>query len=697
MKKVVIFIVILAVLVGAGIFFLQHRTGITVFQTQKFEIAEVLPENPVLYYEVQDVRENLERLVGTPFWKALALVDWQMLIATQTSPQKAAMTVKVVSELLNNPEQLEGLEKFLGQDIGFAVYPFEVNIAALQRGDPNMFREISKRVGESLYIVTRLGAEAQLAEYLSGSFNEFGNSVSIEEFMYKDQSIKLAKFTGANVEIAFTRIKDLLVISLDKFAIQRAIDVNQGEVGSLDADANYGLTRSTFVADNDMRAYVNSQFVIKTIADSLVKMSEQEGVDPAQVQAQVDQTFQAIRGFRSVGISGAWTDLWQTKVDFHYNLEEMDPKVAQYYRSCSNAANASVALIPKETMAYQWSHCFDLQYYWDEMKLGMEERSASMGQPSPDVVIAQYEQMIGLSVEGDIIPAFGKEIGGYLKTIHVDRKFPIPELALFLRVNDRAKADKIMGLLKNQPMAVIQTEMHNDVPVNYMALPIAENVSPSYAFVGDYLMIGVNKDMLAASIDAYQKKQPGLLQNETFQSVNKGLTESNTGVFYAEVDELAFKVSSIVEWADEWSSANDKKKEAFKTGAEMRLMRVQETIEKDEKVLVETQSEVKQLRERVEQMRASGQDLGMLEKSLVRMEEKEQEIRGDIEANIDEALEIQETLKGYNKQGVSQEEREKFLYGIVFPLIDSFKAIDGLGVVTTMSDSAMETRMFMGL
>ena len=697
MKNVLIFIVILALLAGVGVFFLQQRTGITVFQTEKFEIAEVLPENPVLYVELQDVRDNLERLTGTPFWNALGLVDWELIVSSQTGPKKAAMTVAIVKEILQNPEELEGLDKFLGQDISFAIYPFEVNMAALQRGDPNMFREISQRIGESMYIVTRLDAEAQLAEYLSGSFNEFGNSVSIDEVIYKDQSIKVARFTQMDVEFAFTRIKDLLILSFDKFAIQRAIDVHQEAIPNLDTDANYGLTRSTFIQDNEFRAYINSQFVLKTIADSLMKMAEQEGLDTDAVQEQINETFQAVMGFRSLGFSGLWTDLLQTKVDFHFNLEEMDPDVARYYQSCVNSPNASIDIIPQETMGYQWSHCFDLQYYWDEMKKGMEQRVARPGEPSPDQVIAQYEQMIGLSVEGDILKAFGKEIGGYLTTIHVDRKFPIPELALFLRVADRQKADKIMNLLKNQPMAVFQTETHGDVAVNYVALPIADNVTPAYAFIGDYLMIAVNKEMLANSANAYTKSVPGLVDNETFAAVNRGLLEDNTGVMYLELDELAYKLTSILEWSEEWASSNDKKQEAFRVGAEMRLTKVQETIEADEKVLVETQTELKQLRERADKMRETGQDLGMLEKTLARMEEKEAALRGDIEANIDEALEIQDTIKGYTAKGMPREEREKYIYGIVYPLIGSLKAIDGLGVVSTMSESVMETRMYTGM
>lgn len=84
----------------------------------------------------------------------------------------------------------------------------------------------------------------------------------------------------------------------------------------------------------------------------------------------------------------------------------------------------------------------------------------------------------------------------------------------------------------------------------------------------------------------------------------------------------------------------------------------------------------------------------MLEKSLAKLQEREDEIRGDIEASIDEALEIQETIKGYSKRAMPADERAKYLDGIIYPLIDCFKTVEGFSTVTTMSEGAMETRIF---
>lgn len=694
MKNFLIFVVILAVLLGAGVFFLQKQAGITIFPTKEFEIENVLPEKPVAYFEFRSTKENIERLAATPFWKALGEVKWELLLEGKDQKSiQALMLFKVLQEGIEDPKQAELLAKFLGQDIGMAVYPFEIDIDAISQGDPRMLEDILNRIGQSFYFVTRLDTQAQMAELIARSQDELGDSVTVEDVVYKDQPIKVITVDQAKLEIAYTRINDLLIVALDKFAIQRSIDVHQESTPALIADPEYLRASAKYIEGTDMKGYLNTQFVMETAMDGMTQLFVKQGGDEAMIQEQVDQTFKSIRGFKSVGISSLWENTWNAKVDFHFVIDEMQASVAEYYRNCTNVSNGSINIIPQPAMAYQWSNCFDLNYYWEEMKTEFE-RTARPGQPSPTEQIAQYEKLIGLTIEGDILPAFGKEIGGYLNTVHIDRKFPIPELLLFLKINDREKADKVINLLRNQPMVMFQSEEYKGVSLNYIALPIADYVSPGYAFIKDYLTIALNKEMLMSSVDVSTGAVPGIVTNETFKVVDQGLTTDNIGVMYIEVDELAFKVNSILEWSNEWATANDRKKEAFKTGAELRLTQVQKNIEEDEKVLNEVAAEREELEARVEELRAAGQDLGMLQKSLTKLENDEAEIRGDIEASIDEALEIQETIKGYSKRAMPEEERAKYLNGIMYPLIDCFKTIEGFGTVTTMSEGAMETRIF---
>ncbi|MCA9393265.1 MAG: DUF3352 domain-containing protein [Candidatus Omnitrophica bacterium] len=693
MKKFLIFIAILAVLAGAGVFFLQKQAGITIFKTEEFKIESVLPEKPVAYFEFRNTRANVERLATTPFWKALGEVNWELLMEGNKKNAQALIIFKLMQEGLEDPKKAEVLSKFLGQDIGMAVYPFEIDIDALGAGDPRVFEDILQRIGQSFYFVTRLDAQAQVAELIARSQDQLGENVTVEDVIYKDQPIKVIKLEGAKIEVAYTRINDLLIVALDKFAIQRSIDVHQDAAPGLITDAEYLRTKDAFIDETDMKAYLNTHYVMQTAMDGMKQLFVKQGGDEALIHEQVEQTFKSISGFKSVGISSLWKDTLNTKVDFHFVLDEMQASVAEYYRSCTNVSNASIKLVPQQALAYQWSNCFDLNYYWEEMKAEFE-RTAQPGQPSPAEQIAQYEKLIGLTIEGDILPAFGKEIGGYLNTVHLDRKFPIPELLLFLKINDRQKAEKLIGLVHNQPIAVFQSEEYKGVSLNYISLPIADYVSPGYAFINDYLTIALNKEMLKSSVDVSSGAAGGITGNASFQAVNQGLTADSIGVMYLEVDELAFKVSSILEWSNEWATANDQKKEAFKTGAELRLTQVQKNIEEDEQILNAAVAERKEMESRVQAVRESGQDLGMLEKSLAKLQEREDEIRGDIEASIDEALEIQETIKGYSKRAMPADERAKYLDGIIYPLIDCFKTVEGFSTVTTMSEGAMETRIF---
>ncbi len=697
MKKGIGFLLII-LLLGAGGYYLyqsQSGGGLGIPGISRFEIANVVPKEPLVYLELRNTSKNIQRLTNTLFWERLSQIDFDMLLSSNTlSPQEQTLFT-LLKSYFEDPESNELFKKFFGRDVAIGVYPVGMDMQALSKGDPRAFAQMMENLIRRFYLVTRLDATAQLAEFVSRSFDEFGEDVKTEEIEYKGKYIILVTMQDVPYTFAYTRIKDLMIMGVGEEAVKKSIDIHAGDDVALSTDPQFIDAKSRFVKQTDLISYTNIQRFMQGFENSFAQVSDFSGADPAQVRMQMDQMLKSMRGFQTLGVSGIWVDFLQTKWDFNFDLAQMEPRLAEFYGSCKDVTNQTMNFMPQNALAYQWGTCFDLQYYWDEIKLELER--AAPGKVSVADQIAQYEQMIGLSIEGDIIPAFGDEIGGYLRDVVMTPNFPIPEILLFVKVGDKAKTERLLSFLNNVPMLMLQTENVEGVEYRYLSIPMMSNVSPGYCFLDGYLLISVTKDMLVDAITTSKTGQNRLGQDATFSALRAGSPSKSIGDFYMNVDELAFKTLSIIEWAQGRTDESDQKVTAFKSGAKMKLKQIQRRIEEDEKILVKQQKEAEAMAGQVESLKKRGEDVAARQKVLDRMRTDVQELEADIESRIADAIELQNTIQGYDDNTMALDKRRLYMESVVAPVMDALKAIDGFSSTTTMDKKSIQTRTFLKL
>ncbi|MGE0269116.1 MAG: DUF3352 domain-containing protein [Candidatus Omnitrophota bacterium] len=694
MKKVVLIVLIVLLMAGGVTYFFMKKGGVNLFVSSQFEIENIMPQKPLFYLELRNTKKNIDKILSTSFWKRLSAVDFDVLLKNNLLSKQEAMVYQILKKSLENPKENEIFRKFFSKDVAFAIYEPDFDFSTLSQAGTQGLQLLLDEVFSNLSLVTRLDAQSQIAEFISGSFGQLGDNVTIEDEVYKNQEIKIVSIQGVPYKFVYTRIKDLMIMGVGKFAVQKSIDIFQGAANSLSKDNNYLLAKEKYVANPEMITFFNIETLFLSLEE---KLDELPGLEAqAEMKRQMQQTFDSLRGFKSVNISLAWVDLFEMKFDILYDLKRMSESTAKYYSACKNEENQSINFTPSNSLAYSWGNCFDLSYYWEETKKELELSSVP-GQPSVTKQIEQYEQMIGLTIDGDILPAFGDEIGGYMKDIHIDRNFPIPELVLFIKVKDQAKVEKLLGLLKNQPAIMFQSESYNGIGLNYINLPVAEYVSPGYCFLNDYLLISVNKELLKNSIDSSKKTTTSLTSNPSFKILNKGLTNKNIGVQFLKIDELAFKMASILEWSNNWVAANDQKKEAFKDGAKLRLTQVQKDIENDERELKQKEQKLTELESTISQMEAEGRDVSDQQIELKEIKAVIQDIKGDLEANVHDAMNMEDTIRAYGAASSDMENRKIYFDHVIIPIVNSFKVIEGMGMYSVISPESMETRVFMKL
>lgn len=695
MKKIILIVLVVLLIVG-GVFLLKGKGVLNLGGSSQFEIENILPQKPFLYLEFKNTKKNVDKILNTSFWKRLSAIDFDVLLDNNLLNSQEKMVYQILKKSFENPKENELFKKFFSRDVAFAIYEPNLDFSVLSQSGPQGMQLLFDEVLSNLYLITRLDAQSQITEFISGSFGQLGENVTIEDEIYKDQEIKIVSVQGIPYKFVYTRIKDLMIMGVGKFSAQKSIDVFQGAANSLSKDKDYGLAKGKFVENPEVKAFFNVEALFSSLEEKLNDLPGIKEESQAEMRMQLQQSFASLKGFKSANISTAWIDLFEMKVDIIFDLKRMETAMAKYYSACQNEDNQSINFIPSNSLAYLWGNCFDLNYYWEETKKELA-MSTVPGQPSVKDQIAQYEQMIGLTIEGDILPAFGDEIGGYIKDIHVDRNFPIPELVLFIKIKDQVKAEKLLGLLKNQPAVMFQNENYNGIDLNYISLPIADYVSPGYCFLNNHLLISVNKELLKSSIDSSKKTAVSLTSNASFKILNRGLTNKSIGVQFFKVDELAFKLASILEWSNNWIATNDQKKEAFKDGAKLRLAQIQKDIENDERELKQKEQKIKELETIIANMETGGQDASVQKSELKVFDAEVQDIKQDLEANVQDAMSIEETISSYSAASIENDNRKMYLNYVILPIVNSFKVIEGVGVNSIISSDSMETSLFMKL
>lgn len=535
-------------------------------------IAGVLPSAPFGYGRFEDMEAIISSFTATQFWQGIKGIDYRGIMEkTGASPEEIARFDKTWRQFSESGNQKLFMQ-FFGQEAAVAVYP-----TSIEKFDPQAWQELSSHV----YFVTRLKPEMQLAEFFSQFFGEFSAEVQSEEIQYKGHTIKIVKADQGNVTIGYARIKDYFVFGIGDRAAKDCIDVLAGEKTSLAADPQFVKAQEKFMKGSKGEVYLDFAMFTRALREQMIKGAATAGEEQAaMIQKQMEDTFQQMKGFRTLSYSWAPGEISQAKMDFIYDADELDPDIRRMY-NCPVRDNATLKFVPDGALAYQWSACYDMNYYYRQILKEMGHEAALVpGSPSPEQVVAGIEQSIQLNIENDILPAVGDEIGGYLGRINTEGMFPIPELTLFVKIADRAKAEHVITtLLSLNSMFMPVTETHAGTEIHFLNIPMVTNAVPGYAFVGDYLLISTHKDSIAKAADTSSGNSSPLTASPVFKLVDKGLTGKTNYVFFLHFQELMTEGVKLVDWGNAWAGQQVARQEAFRAGTEKRLQDLKSDIE----------------------------------------------------------------------------------------------------------------------
>jgi len=678
-KKLLIALVLAAAIAGGVTYYLKT-------QEKGQSVENILPKEALVYVHLNDVEKNLQQMASMPLWKAVSNINYDLLIEKNIIPRQQKMAIDMVraqiTEVLNNPM----VKKLFGKEVAFAVYSPEQDIEAMVGNMKGFDPKVIEELLSGFVLVTRVEPDVQFAEVLTRSVSQFGANVTQGQVEYKGEIIRTLSVANAGIKLGFVRFGDLLVLGVGEKAARLSIDTFRGAPSLLD-DPQFQDIQSSFLDSPAAVGYFDFETFLSLISDQVKKLAS-AGADANIGQGQVEKAFNKMAGLEKFVFSFQMAPVMRFNNAVLMNTAKLDPEYAKLY-TCPAEDNKTIEFVPKGVLGYQWTNCFELDYYWREIKKEVVKKLNAAPK------IDELEQKIGFDIELDILPAFGDEVGGYISDILVGGIFPIPKIALFIEIKDRLKAERLLDKLKDQPVAMLQEENHSGVPLKYIALPFGEDVQPGYCFLDDYLLVATSRNLLKSSIDASKNSLLSLPADMAFKEVNFGLTDKNRSVQFVKIGEILSKARGIIGWSNEWITAKEKKAQAFKAGSEKPLIEAEENIATIENEVADMRNKIGLLEDEVWDKEYKGEDVTAQQAQIGELknqiEAKELELAGAHERKVELANILSETKSDAPDPAV----RQAIVDQVVYPLLENLKSLETYGLRVTTGKDRLESSIML--
>ena len=691
MKKAVWIIlgVIVILAAGAGVYFYK-------MSLVKVAIEEVLPQGALGYARLSDIEKRLNDFATTKLWKSISAIDVPMLMeksgSTQQQIEQSGYTgIKKIFTAFSEPNTNMLLMKLFGVEVAVAFYPSNVKL------DKNTQWQ---EAASSVIFVTRLKTGAQILESLVSMSKQLGHDVQTTVEEYKNHKITRLEFSKEKMSIGYIREKDLLIFGLGPRSAQMAIEVISKEKLPLIEDQTFKSAQSHFLPAAQTVVYGNLEFLFSNLLKQLMTLASPvaaggKSEDPAKVQKEIDEAMSKVAGFKAIGYSFSPAPLETHKFDVLFDKEKLDPSLKAMY-SCPPQENKTTSFIPSDAMAYQWNNCLDFKSQWNEFKKELQKNynDDSKG-VSAQETIASIEKSLKLSIEKDILPAFGQEVGGYLADISLEGPFPMPKLVLFVQVADQSAAEKVISTLTTNPQIVMQKEDYKNVQIKYAALTLGAQIQPSYCFLDGYLLLATNREVIKATIDSLNKTVPALLSSEAFKNVNFGLSDKNNSILFVKLDSLFHRLHTIAQWGVTQVEARASRMQAFKQGMKDRLEYAKTDLAKEEADLKTLNLDLGGTKIQLKSLQAQSQDVMETLNKIDHLEKQIETKNDSIKRSQDNISELGETVQSLEEDKTNPELTKLYVEKIFIPILDALQSYQALGSRAVFNEGVLESTLFL--
>ncbi|NOX97826.1 MAG: DUF3352 domain-containing protein [Nitrospirae bacterium] len=525
MKKVIAAVLILVVLTASGVaLFLKSREGAK-------GAEDFIPAEAFLYISRKGIGNDWEKFKASRFWKEVtSSEEWGKI-----EPQLRELQRKLESKV---GFALDGgsIRELFGKEVALALLPDE-RPGSIPRG----------------LLLTRVGMKTKIQERLAKMQDRLSGEDKLSSESYKEVEITNLKAFSSDIELNYAFLGDWLVVGLGKnnSALKETIDIYRRESQeSLANDDNFQDVRARLPKERAGLFYLK-------VKEALALYPEGTAGGMAKGKSPLKElnrrTRASLEMFKSLG-GATWFDKGlKAKFCLLLNRDKIDENLREIY-SWKPRKPESLKYIPQGTIIYASNNSLDdIGAYWRYLRETLKEQNPQIAEQMSGGV-ERLKTEWGLSLEDDIFSWMGNEFAYAVSEVNMEGIFPLPGYFIMIKVRDEKKAreslDKVENILekisveKGFPLKFGGEEYEKE-KIRALQVPFLQ---PGYAFVNDFLVIGINTSTIKKVIDAEKGKEDSLLKDANFKRVKSIFREKSNSLCYLNVEKTLDTVQSLTGW-----------------------------------------------------------------------------------------------------------------------------------------------------
>lgn len=541
MKKTGTILGVVCILAAVLYFLVTARTG-------KVTAADFLPGEILVCIEQRDLGKLFDDFKVSRFGLAMSGIDYVKIATDLDLDPEEIKTVrdsrKKLEEFLNSPV----FEEFLGREFTLALLPLP---------DPALDAP-EKMVANSFLFITKPRHNADILELLSSVFAKKLEQTSIQHGKHSLKQYLIEEGTTLTV----ATVEGYMVAAFDEKLVQASLDRFDSKQESLAQNKEYIRLRREFI-DAKMFTYISMPALYgqtNRVSEHLDKHQKEE------LLKAIDQW----KGWEGLAF-GAWKKKGEVrdKAVVLFTKDKLDPLVG---RMCAvqPVENKTLVMVPADVLGYYWTNTLNLSAFWQIFTLEMKESGEQIQAMEQDV-----KTYTGLELQ-QIFAMFGSETVFLLKEIATDGFIPLPNGAIFLKIEKEDEFVKMVEQVLGKANIPTQTEEYKGVKLVSWGVSLHPGLQPVYALHQGYLIMSSTVDLVKKIIDSPAgnvKGQPdtaaavtggisGALVNDvSFQQINdglnQGLTEVNNSVSFVRFSSLLQMTKELASWGGVMLSMQD--------------------------------------------------------------------------------------------------------------------------------------------
>lgn len=675
---------------------------------KSLEVLEAVPSGALVYGRLDHMGDHLKSLQSSKFWAGITGIDISKFLEHEAvGSQKIEVYAKWRNDIrgvINSPF----FKQFLGRETAFALYPQFDDFS-----NGNWPRALSGAL-----LIVRPDSQGQLTEMLGGLWNQYSKEWNSSVDRYKNIAITAVTLKSSAVTVYYARIDDLLFLSVDKRIAHRVIDIAKTRSGLIKDDPNFIVTKASLYDASDGEVFMDVPAAKMYLQNHWQSLFEREEGDESLTQAKVEEFLGSLNGIDAAGGSFLSGKPLRFKWVVLFDPAKSSPELNRL-NSCVTTDNPTMSMVPKDAMAYQWTGCVDFSAQYQKLK-----QLKRISESADEEPFGELEKTWGLSIERDIIPVLGNEVGWFVNDIEVGGFFPFPKFALFLKVSDPKKAEEILKKIVTTPLTLVQNEDYRSIRINFVTVPLINSFRPSYGFVNGHLVIATSDKILKQSIDTAQDPTLSMATEPLFK---QGITD-NAGFMlsFVKTGEIARQSKSLVGWVDNWFSLKIQQAETDLKATKQKAQVLAEEIRTKEQALISVQERLDRSRQEKSSLEAQVQASSvvmeakntlsqqgavaessvpedvrpekLLESKKSQISAMELEIYGlqkDIEAAKARQPDFMDDLNDFENQKLDALKYRYYIDDVIVPVLQGLESLLSQKVTTKVKDSVIESEMFL--